>query len=455
MYPNKNYQITDVKALAVFSLIVTTLSLFLSPSITIGKILSVLAVCLVLLPLLKSFKTGDYHLSILFFFMFSYVFVPFNYYWMGLHINIYQECENENTVYKALQILCLFHSILLFTIRFAKSGRVRQNGLSEENGLVHAILIAISLLFITFGKSGETILTTGSYSESLQVIQQSSLFGYSVIIISLAYIFSNTRRKQFITYCVIAYFCLKDLLMGGRVDSLQLLLALFFIRLQFILSKKAIIVAAVLGAIFFFAWGAFRSDVNVGFFNALANSISGFGESGSRINFQTGNSAEVYYSSTRILWMIDRGILNISMRLQALFYFFVSAIVPYSMLPDIANLSSYLQSTYWSGGGGLGPVFFYAFGGWIGVVVFSLFVAYSINLFQNARSSKYAYFYAVLVLATTPRWYAYYPVQLIKLCFLGMILYIILNKLFKSTSYNNKLHRKLYKILRNECYDLK
>ncbi len=435
MYPNKKKQITGDKTLAVFSLIVTTLSLLLSPSITIGKILSVLAVSLVLFPLLKSFKTGDYHLSILFFFMISYVLVPFNYYWMGLHINFYQECENENTVFKALQILCLFHSILLLTIRFAKSGRVRQNGLSEENDWVHIILIAISLIFITFGSSGETIFETGSYAESLEVRHSSTVFAYSVITISIAYVYSNTKRKQYITYCVVAYFCIKDLLMGGRVDSLQLLLALFFIRLQFVFSRKMIIVAAVSGALFFLAWGAFRSDVNVGFINALTGSIPGMGGADSHISHQSGTSAEVYYSSIRILWMIDHGILSIGIRLQALFYFFVSAIVPYSMLPDVANLSSYLQSTYWSGGGGLGPVFFYAIGGWIGVIVFSFFISYSINLFQKARLSKYAYFYAVLVLATTPRWYAYYPVQLFKFCFLGMLLYIILSRLFKSKAY--------------------
>ena len=429
-FGNSN-QLIVVKVVSILSLAFTLLTLFISPSIIVGKMLSTITLGLVVYPLLKSLKTGDYHLTVLFFFMLSYVLVPLNYYWLDLHINMYQECEGESTVYKVLQILCVFHSVLLYNIKFSKQ-RYIGKPFKERSNTIYCILILLSLLFVTFGSSGKTILETGSYAESIHVKQSSTIYAYSIITISLAYVYSDTLSKRYLTYFVVAYFCFKDLLMGGRVDSLELLLTIFFIRLQYIWSRKTIIIMAVSGALFFLAWGAFRSDVNMGFFKALVESIPGIGESGNRLSFQTGTSAEVYYSSLRVIYMIEHGVLDFGLRIQSLLYFFISAIVPYSMLPDIANLSSYMQTTYWSGGGGLGPVFFYAFGGWLGVFLFSLFISYSMNLFQK-RASKYVHYYAILMLATTPRWYAYYPVQLIKLCLIGMVLYIILNIFFNSS----------------------
>ena len=399
----------------------------------IGKILSLYIAIVVLYPLVRSLKSGDYHITILCAFMFSYVSIPINYYWLDLHINYYNECETPTTVYRVLQILLLFHSLLLYMLKFSSVSKVKTQYLQESNGVIFFLMVIISLVFVTFGSTGQNIFEAGGYSNALQTKSSSSLFAYSLIPISLSYIYANNKSKRVIAYLLIAYFCVKDLLFGGRVDSLQLLLIIFILRLQYLWSRKTIFFAGVAGVLFFLSWGILRSDVNLGFVGAISEQMSSF--SGFRnVDFQTGNSAEVYYSSVRIIYLIEHDILNTSMRALSFLYFLLSSFVPYSVLPDLANLSSFMQREYWSGGGGLGPVFFYAFAGWIGVVLFSLFASYSMNLFQDRKASKYIHYYAILVLATTPRWYAYYPVQLIKFCFLGMLIYVFLNKLFASKS---------------------
>ena len=428
---------TAQKLLALVGTVITIFSIFLPFSPLRGKILSLVSICLVLFPFIKSIIKRDFHITILFGFMISYVLVPMNYFWYGYHINFYRECESDITVYKVLQILCFFHAVLLFNVRFAEVENTEKKELKENNKTIYYILIALSFCLITFGSSGKNIFESGSYSETLSVRQHSSFFAYSVITISLAYVFSNTKRKRAITYFLVFYFCIKDLFMGGRVDCVELLFALFFIRLQYTWSRKKLIIAVASGILLFSAWGILRTDTNVGFYNALTATISGIGKESSIIDYQTGNSAEVYYSSIRIIYLIDHDILTAEKRYQSFLYFVLSAAIPYSRLPSLANLSSYLQKTYWSGGGGLGPVFFYAFGSWVGVLFFSLFVGFCLKLFVKKKKSKYIHFYVILLLSTTPRWYAYYPIQIIKFCLVGTILYYLLETFFKPSRHKH------------------
>ena len=423
------------KILSLIGIGGTILSLLMPADVGIGKILSLYIAIVVLYPLVRSLKSGDYHITILCAFMFSYVSIPINYYWLDLHINYYNECESPSTVYKVLQILVLFHSILLFKLKFSKSSEANHILFSEKNDIVFYIMAIMSFMFITFGSTGEDIFEAGGYSNALQTKSSSLLFAYSLIPISLSYIYANDKTQKIIAYSLIGYFCVKDLLFGGRVDSLQLLLIIFVLRLQYIWSKKTIIIAAAVGALFFLSWGILRSDINLGLVGAISEQLSSlFGER--NVDFQTGNSAEVYYSSVRIIYLIEHDFLTWGMRLQSLAYFCLSSVVPYSALPELANLSAYLQTTYWSGGGGLGPVFFYAFAGWIGVIVFALFIAWCVNLLTTKNSSKYVYFYAVLLLATTPRWYAYYPTQIIKFCVVGALLYFFMNVFVGKTKHS-------------------
>lgn len=427
------------KIVAIVGLLMVVVSYFQPPSIIMGKFLSLLMLFSVIIPIIKSFKTSDYQILVLFAFVSSYVIIPFNYFWFGKHIVSYNPCERLSTVYTVLQIMGIFHFCLLYFLKFSKQTIDKTTTiLAESNATIFLVLVVLSLLFTTFGSSGQNIFQSGSYGEALDTRNASSLFGYSLIPLSLCFIYADTPRRRKICYICIAYFCLKDVLFGGRVDTLQLLLILFFIRFQYQWSKKKIVVLGAIGALFMVLWGAFRSDVNMNMMDLYLKVASSYFSSDSSIDFQAGNSAEVYYASVRIIYLIEEGLLDMGLRLQALFYFFLSAVVPYSFLPDVANLSSYLQKDYWSGGGGLGPVFFYAFAGLIGVFAFTWFISHSLNQFHKRDLSKFARYYLILFLATTPRWYAYYPIQLIKFCVVGTLFWIVLEKCFKKKKTINK-----------------
>lgn len=412
------------KILSILGIITVVISYIVGPSLLFGKILSIIALVAVVYPLVKSIKTSNYHISIFYVFVISYILVPFNYFWLNKSILSYNPCERLSNVYLVLQIISTFHFILLYKINFSKSKNTRKPFV-ENNTAAFWFLVFFSLILVLFFAPEHTILNSGGYGEAHSLNEGSTLFTYSIMPISLALVFANDSFKRKVVYMLVLVFCIRNLLTGGRVESVMLLLIIFLLRIQYIWTVKKMALAILIGGSFFLVWGMFRSDVDQDLIGLYANMIASI-FSDNVVDFQSGTSANVYYSSVRVIYLIEEGILSWDLRLSSLSYFFMSVFVPYSALPAHANLSLFMQNEYWSGGGGFGPVFFYGFCGWIGVVLFSLFVSNCINKY-NTTKNKYVLYYLILLIATTPRWYAYYPIQIIKFCVIGMILYYIVD----------------------------
>lgn len=419
------------KIISIIGLGCLAVSFVVAPSLFMGKVLSLMLVISVVYPILKSLKTSDYHLTVLLAFMSSYVFVAVNYFWLGKHIVRNNPCEGIDTVFKVLQILSLFHFVLLYSLKFSKARIERQLLLKESNSLMFVFLIVISSIITIFGSTGQSIFESGGYLETIQSRESSSFFAYNLIPLSLAFIYANTSMKRKVVFIAIALFCGKDLLFGGRVDTIQLLLILFFIKYQYLWKKKKIILFAGIGVVFMSIWGDLRGNVDMSMIDIYISLSKQYLDSNSAFDYQIGNAADVYYASVRILFLIKENILTFELRIISFICFFLSVFVPFSYLPEVANLASFMQKDYWSGGGGLAPVFFYAFAGYIGVLAFSFLVSHCMNLYQNLKSSKFVRYYAILMLATTPRWYAYYPIQIIKFCLIGTLIYYLIDRISK------------------------
>lgn len=419
------------RMIALLGFLCLAVSFATTPSQFMGKVLSLLLVVSVVSPIIKSIKTSDYHLTILLAFMTSYVLVAFNYFWFGKHIVKYNPCESLETVFKVLQILSMFHFILLYFLNYSRGKEVRRQILKESNPNVFTFLAVVSLLITLLGSSGQNIFESGGYAETINTRESTSFFVYNLIPLSLTFIYADTPQRRKISYLLVAFFCAKDLLFGGRVDTIQLLLILFFIKFQYIWSKKRIILLASAGALFMSVWGILRGHIDFNMIDIYMRLGEMYFDTDSEIDYQIGNSADVYYAAVRIIYLINENVLTIELRIISFICFFLSVFVPFSYLPDVANLASFMQKDYWSGGGGLAPVFFFAFAGYFGVIVFSFLISHLMNLFHKLGSSKYVHYYTILMLATTPRWYAYYPIQIIKFCVLGALFYWILEHNFK------------------------
>ena len=104
------------------------------------------------------------------------------------------------------------------------------------------------------------------------------------------------------------------------------------------------------------------------------------------------------------------------------------------MQPPLGNLQHYLKDVYPSGGGGLAVSYFYAYGDYLAIGLLALFVA---KVFNKRSSKKISMrIYAMFVVTMIPRWYAYYPVHLIKFCLIGTVLFYLSVKYFNSKQKN-------------------
>ena len=366
--------------------------------------------------LIKSVRNKNFPFLIFSLFIVTYCVVPLGYLF-GRSAHIIEHItmsETQSTVFMSSHCLLTFLSFFLacakFDVPIEEKNRKKYISISNTDG--YYICLFISILCIAFGVSGDNIFETGGYANGGN--DRSSLYEYGIIFIALALIYSRKSAQKNFVYLLCVIYIFKDLLYGGRVSSVMLILAVFIIQFLNSFSFKQILIAVAFGYLFFQFWGYYRSGISsVGFEMKEAD----------------GNAQFVVYASMRIHYMIDHGILNWQNRLVSFVSFLLSSFVPSSYLPDLANLSLYKQSDYYSGGGGLVSTFFYCWA-WIpGIIFIAIWVGKTINKFFHS-TSIYWKFYSLLIIITSPRWFAYYPSQIFKYAVYGVISFFILNKVF-------------------------
>lgn len=421
-------------------IIITAMYLITGPTSIGGKCL-VLSLCgISFYQVIMNYRRNRMGFMLMFFFMLSYSLASINYYFFSEHISIRTEVENVDTIYYVnLYCLIFYITISYFIKSSGPSFKINSNipfiGKYKSN-LIWIICILIALLCMIKGKSGQNILASGGYSNTMSTLEVSSLFGYGILFILISLFFSHTKFKLRFVFLIAGLYVLRDLSFGGRVDSLMLCLAMFMMYFRFVMKKKNILIMAIIAFIFASLWEVYRNIINGSIADVMANNGN------INISIITGNSIDVFYASMRIIYFIQNGILDIWDRFESGFYFIIATIIPFEYLPPVANLSSYLQSSYSSGGGGLAPIFMYAMYGLLGVVVFGALIGISLNRLKKHHYSIYGYFYSILIIATAPRWYAYYPITATKYCVYGLFFLIVMrqfDRLLKS-GVKNKLN---------------
>lgn len=358
--------------------------------------------------LTRTLYKGAYALSIFSFFLLSYSYIPFAHYVFDLRINIRTFVYSPDTVYQTGVLCLIFLSVFFKFVIIRRDSEYPWLSSPQRRGVSMVVytLLLLSFVFTTWGLQGQTILEVGGYKESLASRESSVLFAYTLLTLPLAFLYTHTRTQRMLCYIMLLYYCSKIMLFGGRIEAIQMSITFFLIRFRFTWSRLRMIYMVLGAYILMTVWSVYRASTTVAITSITPDKLYISG-------------GDVYYASMRIIYFIEHEILSLSDRIEAFLYYIVSALLPYRWLPDLANLSSYLKHKYDTGGGGLAPIFFYAFGGYPLVILAGYTLATLVNKMNNSR---YHYFYGILLIATVPRWYAYYPIQPIKICLLGIIL---------------------------------
>lgn len=406
---------------------------------TKGILLFALIMSLNILLIVRSYKKQNSILLIISLFITIYTYVLKYAFIDGKQISYYYYFNDITHIYKTALLFFLFLIFLNASIKIPKNTS-RNIIKTYNNPIFFYVFYSIAFLAMIFGKTGENIFSGGEYGSSST--SMSSLNEYFFIPFVLSIVFSNNNKtKNLLIYVLGSIYALKNLLFGGRIEVMMILLCIYIWKFHFRFTSKKIIIVALVAFYFFGIFGNIRQNPTIllsdrwyeVFIPGKGNTVS---------NIVVSQEGDVFYATNRLVSMADEQILNTTDRISAFFYFIISIVVPYSMLPDIASLSNYNISEYDVGGGGLIFGYFYVFLSYIGIVAISIYIGKVLSkIGVNESSFKFKDIYTIFIFITLPRWYAYSPITMFKLCLYGAIIsvsVIYLDKLLRKSHAKNE-----------------
>lgn len=405
-----------------------------------GIILFVSVIFINITLIIRSYKKNNLPLLLFFIYTFFYSYVLKYAFIDGSQISIYHYFNDLEHIYNTGLSLMLFFIFLNLFIKIPSNPNKHLINY-YRNPFIFILFLIISVVSIIFGKRGDNIFTAGGYSTGANT--SSSLNEYFLIFFFIAIMFSNNlKRNTFILYLIAIIYALKNLLYGGRIEVMMIILCVFIWKLNYKMKPKSVIFCAILALYFFGIIGSIRQNPQLVFSHDLSTLlIPSLKTNDSMIILS--QEGDVFYATNRLISMVDENIFSFTERIKAFMYFIISIIVPYSYLPEIANLASFKSSIYNVGGGGLvfGP--FYVYLSYLGIVLIAYIVSFILSHIgsRKIRSSAFFDIYTIFAFITFPRWFAYSPIVLFKLCIYGALISIIVINIHKwmIITYNSEL----------------
>ena len=274
------------------------------------------------------------------------------------------------------------------------------------------------------GLQGESILKSLTYSSG--DIEKSSLYEYALIILFLLLKYSGKKKIRLFIFFVCSFlYIVKDLLFGGRIECIMLILMIYILFLKEKISFKSFLLFGFLGIYILKVIEQVRYNIMVVVNGNILDILNPFSTS-EQSSYLSSNAGDVFWAGERLLHLMKEGYLTNSARLEAGVKFFMAPFISIGKLGELGNISTYKRDIYTTGGGGLVSSFFYTFYSYFGVIVFSFFISKILSL---KTKKEYVSVYQIFILITLPRWFAYYPIQLIKMDLIAVLFVYILNKI--------------------------
>lgn len=398
--------------------------------------LSIIIINLVLI--VRSYKNNNSPLLLFFLYTFAYVYVLRYPFIDGIQVSVYYYFNDLDHMYKTGLLFFLFFGIISVFIDIPYNPS-KQLILYKNNFILFYLFLLVAIIFMIFGKSGETIFSSGSYGLSEK--SSSSLNEYFFIPFFIAIIFSNnSKEKVFLLYAIACIYALKNLLFGGRIEVVMIALCIFIWKLNCRVKPRTVILLSVFAFYFFAIIGNIRENPLVLFSANWSDFLLPTPTSDTLvIRSQEG---DVLYATNRLVAMVDEDIINLFDRIKGFLFFILSIIIPYSYLPDIANLASYNKDIYNVGGGGLPFGMFYVYFSYLGVAFIAYYISSVLSNIGKEKIHKQTFYniYCVFVFFTMPRWFAYSPIIIFKLSLYGGLITLIV--LSFDTWIKNIIHKR-------------
>lgn len=349
--------------------------------------------------------------------------------------NLYDKIIYYNNT-EWIQVLFLL-SIAIFFPLIRKSYFLKNKLSAEPSKFFYWITFFFMSYIAIFGISGGNIFEIGGYGkEAAEGAGGTAIFEYFLVLVPLIYFFAGKDKPlRMLATFIILVFAIKGLSMGIRNNVLQLGLLLFALNDNPKIKYWHIITVSIIPVYLLLVYGAIRINPLILFSNNLSDvllePINNFGFG------LLGNQNDIFYASVRIYGFLQEGIISAGDRIVIAISNLTAIVVPYSFLPEIANIAAYKQKEYGSSGGSLISMYWYVFAGVPGVIFIGWYISFLIRTFIKS-DNKYFLIYFLLVLSTYPRWFGYNQISLFKISVYGVLYYLVLILMKKIIQLNKK-----------------
>lgn len=286
----------------------------------------------------------------------------------------------------------------------------KTNSLISGVGILILILI-LSYAYVTMGGS------RGSYTSV-----SNPIYEYSLMIMCFVWFYSKGNKiVDYFIWIYVILFSLKFLGMGDRSSvSIMIVLITIFYFYRFINIRNLLIVVLT-GIPVANLFGIVRNIASYSFSSAITEAF--------KKGFYLDTVSYAYYSSIAVTSLYER----VSTKWTMILGFIKRCI---GINGEFGSLTEYARNNYsdlMNYDGGIYGAYFYAFGGYIGVIVSSILLGLIIRKIMLLRDQKYVP-YQVLLAIYAFRWYLYNPITLFRSVIIFGTLLILICKFIDQLS---------------------
>lgn len=378
--------------------------------------------------------------SVFLIFALPYLYVPKFFFVDGLGISFwtaYQSAASINKVAILSLVFFFFFQMFLGCSGGDLGAKKKYIGIFR-NGSISIVMIFVLLFVLAFGLRGETILSEVAYG--VETANKSTLHEYFIaaFLVALFFVSPEKRFLHKLIFSIFMIYTLKSFIYGGRIEVMMMSLLVCYVYLNFFVGKKFYLYCAMFfGYVAVTFVGNVRSNPSVLFSPELITLHHFLSATPSGLGYISSQFGDVYHSSVRVIGLAEDGFISWIERLQSFLLVTFGMFIPSSLMPAVYNLPSYYQRSIGSGGGGLIYAHAYVWLGVLGPAFFGAFIGFLLNLFRR-YNNYYINIYALMMMVTFPRWFAYYPVVLFKMCFLVVLVFFFFRLTQIISSKNNK-----------------
>ncbi len=235
-----------------------------------------------------------------------------------------------------------------------------------------------------------------------------TLYEYSIILFIIAFFYSGNWGERLLLLGILAAYALQELLYGGRIVALQLLILAFLLLFQHRVTVLQCLPVAVVGVLVLTVGGFMRGN-----FQLSADTLTAAWNSLSYSWFAFDTAYAAYHTSMTFLAVAD--IVQPWTRLVMLGKFFLSMVVGGSLAAG-SNLPEYTHDFFFHYYGGMLPYYMYFYLGYPGVAGILLVIkAFMKECFvKSPEGGNFTKCVLLYLVATCPRWILYSPNSLIR-----------------------------------------